>query len=158
MGQYYDLNKGKHYYAVITCNNRHCFLSGSHYLEQLDKKQRRFKGKTVRTQICGISRNPNFLTMLTENDKQLDAAIGPFSDTCQRSRFLFGQAVHEYLEVIRLKAFDTQFQKTVMANPVDYDDSQQHIKKYSETKIWYHKQLTVILEKFDPFLSFGKNR
>ena len=99
-----------------------------------------------------------FLTMLTENDKQLDAAIGPFSDTCQRSRFLFGQAVHEYLEVIRLKAFDTQFQKTVMANPVDYDDSQQQIKKYSETKIWYHKQLTVIFEKFDPFLSFGKNR
>ena len=99
-----------------------------------------------------------FLTMLTENDKQLDEAIGPFSDTFQRSRFLCGHAVHEYLEVIRLKAFDTQFQKTVMANPVDYDDSQQHIKKYSETKIWYHKQLTVIFEKFDPFLSFEKNR
>ena len=45
-----------------------------------------------------------------------------------------------------------------MADLVDYDDSQQQFKKYSETKIRYHKQLTVIFEKFDPFLSFEKNK
>ena len=100
----------------------------------------------------------NFLSMLTGKDDQLDIEIWRFSDTCQRSRFLFGHKIFEYLDNIRRTAFDTQFQQSVMKNPDQYDDSQDQIRKYCENKKWYFKQLTVIFDEFSPYLSFEKHK
>ena len=99
-----------------------------------------------------------FLIMLTGKDDQIENKIWHFTDTCQRSRFLFGHAIHDYLDGIRRMAFDTQFQKTVMENPSGYEDSQDQIRSYNENKRLYNRQLTEIFNEFSPYLSFEKHR
>jgi len=95
-----------------------------------------------------------FLSEILAHAKYSDESYWKFTDTCQRSRFLFPMGISDHLLEIRERAGNMRlFQVKYSELPVGEERSKFCEQEGVELK-WLSGQLDEIFKKFRPFLAF----
>jgi hypothetical protein len=98
-----------------------------------------------------------FLTKISEKIDFDMSDLWEFSDAVQRSRFLFDEEIHTYLKAITDRALDLKLSTDLMTDPSESGNMSAHSASRSASAIWLNNQLSVIFQKFQPYLSFAKD-
>ena len=99
-----------------------------------------------------------FLSEISANMTFSQDSFWKFTGTCQRSRFLFGVELQEYLHTIRSRSLQLKLARSNMDDPNEQLNRPVHVAQHTADAVWLNSQLDVIPEKFDPFLSFSKHK
>jgi hypothetical protein len=97
-----------------------------------------------------------FLTEISEKISFEKTSFWSFTDTCQRSRFLFGQEIHGYLLEIRKRALELELKTSLIDDPTEAERRSEHVQRRLELSVWLNNQLTVIFDRFHPYLGFSR--
>jgi hypothetical protein len=98
-----------------------------------------------------------FLSEILRDAKISDESLWNFGDTCQRSRFLFGKKMQNYLLEIRRRASKMSMHRSTHKDyPVGKERSKEVELEHNELE-WLTDQLTPIFDRFEPYLQFAKH-
>ncbi|MEP1200990.1 hypothetical protein [Tateyamaria sp.] len=99
-----------------------------------------------------------FLSSIMQEAAVRDETLPEFFDAVQRSRFLFGKEIQSYLDEIRKRAIKMRLHKAQLEGvPVGSERSKLVDLENAELE-WLSDQVSVIFDKFEPYLSFRKNK
>lgn len=99
-----------------------------------------------------------FLTSIMQSASVEDDQLPDFFDAVQRSRFLFGKDIQDYLDEIRKRALQMRMYK-VKLERLEVGPKRSKIVELENRELtWLIEQGSVVFKKFGPYLSFGKNK
>ncbi|QCO54482.1 hypothetical protein EOK75_00770 [Pseudorhodobacter turbinis] len=84
--------------------------------------------------------------------------IRKFSDTCQRSRFLFGKEIQNYLLEVRDHAVKLKMNFAAHSQMEPGEDRVRLALKRHEEITWLAGQIPKLYDRFEPYLGFEKHR
>ena len=99
-----------------------------------------------------------FLTKINESISFEQAVYWEFIDACQKSSFLFDADLEKYLIKIRNRALDLELSTTLMNDPSESANRNQHVQDRYDHGVWLNDQLNVIFRVFKPYLSFARDK
>ncbi len=95
-----------------------------------------------------------FLSIILRDAACTRESLADYTDTCQRSRFLFREDVSTYLFEVRERAIKMRLYQTQLEGLSVGEKRSTLVDQESDELKWLVDQLDVVFDKFLPYLSF----
>lgn len=98
-----------------------------------------------------------FLTRISENIDFEMVDFWEFADARQKAKFLFDDELYRYLTKISDRALALKTSNSSIDDPSELQNRMTHVADRHASGIWLNNQLSVIFDKFRPYLGFPKD-
>lgn len=109
--------------------------------------------KTVQSHLSRVFENGGIPR--SEDDGLMPASLHPLIDAMQRSRFLFGDDVADYIKEITDRSLDVLRERIEFEeHPAGSSERRSHVTRHTEHVRWLAAQLNDLHIKFMPYMGF----
>lgn len=126
--------------------------------QQWKVNQATLKERLFERRMAIFKETQAYLSEILREASISDDSMWKFNDTHQRSRFLFGKKIQNYLIEIRHRSIQMMAHKRQYAGLPVGEERNKGIEKEHVELNWLNDQIDVIFDKFEPYLGFEKHK